>query len=310
VADDGRTYIRVHDGMPDHPKVETLSDRAFRLLVETWCWSSRHLTDGRVPANIWRRRGTPAARRELTDAGLVEDHGPEGVRMHDYLEHQRSKAEVEEITAARRAAQQKASVKGNHSRWHVGPKGRPSDECELCQNASDSGSQRDADGIGSGTPSGSLIGIGTDRDKEPRGDSRRRPADPDARTTPRRPRREHTAAAELDATAHSPSAFGLVQAWSETNPGLTSGKRRELGKAVDQLLAQGADPELIPAALDAAHDSRFRNPVGALPHAYDDVRRARNQPAGAQQMHPTDARIQALLQGSPGDLPPAIGGPT
>lgn len=309
MADDGRTYIRVHDGMPDHPKVETLSDRAFRLLVETWCWSSRYLTDGHVPANIWRRRGTPAARRELTAAGLVEDHGTDGVRMHDYLEHQRSKAEVEEIRANRRAAQQKASVKGNHSRWHVGPNGKPSDDCELCQKASQPGSHSDPNGIGSGTPSGSLIDTDIDRDtvKEPRGDSRRRPTEPDARTTPRRPR-EHATPAELDATATSPAGYHLVQAWAQTNPGLTTGKRRELGKAVDQLLAQGADPALIPAALDAAHHSRFRNPTGALPHAYDDVRRARTPTA--EPLHPTDARIQALLQGTPTDLPPAIGGPS
>lgn len=174
MADDGRTYIRVHDGMPDHPKVDALTDRAFRLLVETWCWCSRHLTDGRVPKATWSRRGTPATRRELVNAGLAEDQG-DGVQMHDYLEHQRSRAQVDEITAARRAAQQKASVAGNHRRWHEGPEGKPSADCPLCLGGSQSdpggspvGSDRDPqwDPIGSsdGTPSGSLIGI--DRDRE------------------------------------------------------------------------------------------------------------------------------------------------
>jgi hypothetical protein len=167
MGDDGRTYIRVHDGMPDHPKVETLSDRAFRLLVETWCWSSRHLTDGRVPRNIWLRRGTPKARRELVTAGLVEDLAGDGVQMHDYLEHQRSRADVEQLTAERRAKQEKASVKANHTRWHVGPKGRPSADCDLCQSSDRaSGSDSAADPALSArsdpdrSPSGSLIGRG------------------------------------------------------------------------------------------------------------------------------------------------------
>ena len=168
MGDDGRTYIRVHDGMPDHPKVETLSDRAFRLLVETWCWSSRHLTDGQVPKGIWQRRGTPRARRELIDAGLVEDLGTE-VQMHDYLEHQRSRADVAEIVAARKAA----SIKANHTRWHTGPKGKPDTDCPLCN-----GSESDPKGhpksdpatdsdSGSAGVSGSIpIDRGIDRDRD------------------------------------------------------------------------------------------------------------------------------------------------
>lgn len=165
MGDDGRTYIRVHDGMPDHPKVDALSDRAFRLLVESWCWCSRHLTDGHVPQATWARRGTPKARRELVDAGLVEDDGKAGVQMHDYLEHQRSRAVVEELSAARREAQQKASVKGNHNRWHVGEDGRPSPDCPLCK-GSQPDPTRDPSGIGSGTPSGSVRGIGRGRGRE------------------------------------------------------------------------------------------------------------------------------------------------
>jgi hypothetical protein len=299
VADDGRTYIRVHDGMPDHPKVETLSDRAFRLLIETWCWSARHLTDGRMPRAVWNRRATPKARRELVDAGLVIDHGPDGIEMHDYLQHQRSRAEVAEISANRRAA----SIKANHTRWHTGPKGKPDSACPLC-NGSESDPETESVNGSVSVP----IDRDTDRDtvKNSPGDSRRRPADSNTRR-PRRPR-EHTPPADLDATATSPVGYRLVQTWAQRNPGLTSGKRRDLGKAVDQLLAQGADPALIPAALDAAHHSRFRNPTGALPHAYDDVRRARTPTA--EPLHPTDARIQALLQGTPTDLPPAIGGPS
>lgn len=164
MADDGRTYIRVHDGMPDHPKVDALGDRAFRVLVESWCWCSRHLTDGRMPRATWSRRGTPAARRELVAAGLVEDLGGEGVRMHDYLDHQRSRAEVDEINAARRAASRKA----NHTRWHTGSKGKPDPECPHCNGAetdseSDARADRQSD---NGRTSGAFpIGKGRGRGK-------------------------------------------------------------------------------------------------------------------------------------------------
>lgn len=123
---DERTYIRVHDGMPDHPKIEALSDKAFRLLMERWCWCARHRTDGRVPMTVWAKAGSASARRELVRAGLVEEH-VEHVEMHDYLEHQRSAAEITDLLDKKR----RAGTLGNHKRWHV-PLGRLDLECPHC----------------------------------------------------------------------------------------------------------------------------------------------------------------------------------
>ena len=115
MADD-RTYIRVHDGMDDHPKIVGLSDGAFRLLMRAWSYCSRQLTDGQLPEAAWRDRGSAKARRELVDAGLAHlpdqtcDHDgcptppPKHVQMHDYLEHQRSAAEVAELKRKRAEA--------------------------------------------------------------------------------------------------------------------------------------------------------------------------------------------------------------
>jgi hypothetical protein len=94
VAED-RPFIRVHEGMPDHPKIEGLSDRAFRFLMETWCWCARHRNDGLIKASAWSKRGTPRLRRELIEAGLVEQHD-NGVEVHDFLDWQRSAAEIAE----------------------------------------------------------------------------------------------------------------------------------------------------------------------------------------------------------------------
>lgn len=106
MARDDRTYITVHDGMPEHPKVEALSDRAFRVLVDLWCWCSRHLNDGVIPEAVWlKRTGTSKVRKELL-AALVDVVDGEYV-MHDYLEHQRSRAQVEALKAKRAEAGRK-----------------------------------------------------------------------------------------------------------------------------------------------------------------------------------------------------------
>lgn len=101
---DARTYIRIHDGMPDHPKVDGLSDAAFRLLVTTWCWCSRHLTDGRIPAGSWSKRGDEESRAELLASGLADLLDDGAVWMHDYTDHQRTAEEVQRIKEARREA--------------------------------------------------------------------------------------------------------------------------------------------------------------------------------------------------------------
>lgn len=45
---EGRLFIKVHNGFPEHEKTGALSDRAFRNLIELWCYCSRNLTDGKV----------------------------------------------------------------------------------------------------------------------------------------------------------------------------------------------------------------------------------------------------------------------
>lgn len=97
---DNRAYITVHDGMPENPKIEPLSDAAFRLLIELWTYSNRNTTDGKVTAVRTKSRG-PKARKELVNGGLLEELDDGRYYCHDYLKHQKSKAEIEE--ASRRA---------------------------------------------------------------------------------------------------------------------------------------------------------------------------------------------------------------
>lgn len=124
---DDRLWIRLHDGMPDHPKIEGLSDKAFRLLISTWCWCSRNRTDGHVVVASWTKRGTPAARRELIAAGLVEDDLAGGVIVHDWDDWQRTAEQIEEFKQRKRDA----GAHGAHERWHV-KRGLRDPSCEYC----------------------------------------------------------------------------------------------------------------------------------------------------------------------------------
>lgn len=117
---DTRTFITVHDGMPEHHKIEALSDKAFRCLIDLWCWCSRNQSDGVVPEAVWKKRATPSVRRELL-RDLAEQDTEGNVRMHDYLEHQRSKAEIAALREKRSRAgslggKRSAEAKA-HDRW-------------------------------------------------------------------------------------------------------------------------------------------------------------------------------------------------
>lgn len=106
MASDPRLYITVHNGMPEHPKVVALSDKAFRGLVELWCYCSRNLTDGKVPAAVVSRTFPPKTLRELLAAGLIREDGT-SFEMHDYLEHQQSAQKVADLRERRREAGRK-----------------------------------------------------------------------------------------------------------------------------------------------------------------------------------------------------------
>lgn len=106
---DTRPFIKLHNGMPEHAKIAGLSDKAFRALVEAWCYCSRTLSDGAVPEGYLRRLAPPKVVNELVTAGLLE-RTADGVQMHDYLDHQQSREDVEALSEKRRAAGAKGGL--------------------------------------------------------------------------------------------------------------------------------------------------------------------------------------------------------
>lgn len=100
---DLRMFIRLHNGFPEHPKTVGLSDKAFRGLIELWCYCSRNLTDGEVKTSQISRIIPPKTVRELEAAGYLIK-GADSVQMHDYLEHQMSAESVADLREKRRRA--------------------------------------------------------------------------------------------------------------------------------------------------------------------------------------------------------------
>jgi hypothetical protein len=249
VADE-RTYIKVHDGMPDHWKIEALSDRAFRLLVETWCWCSRHLNNGRFPMSSWQRRGTPKARKEIEAIGLVEADGDGWVQMHDYLEHQRSAEQVEDIREKKR----RAAAQGNHKRWHE-DRSIVDPECGFCNPGSIAGassngshvrSQSDRTGNRKRSPEAEAEAEKIKDGGEDSGSSSHQPG---------RAKKRCDDLAALAGTAHSPTAHRLVQAYAASRSRRPPARvLAQLGPLVDELLEQEWPEDLIGHSLTAWGD--------------------------------------------------------
>jgi hypothetical protein len=101
------TFIKVNDHMDEHPKIEGLSDKAFRSLFRVWFWCSRTRSDGIVTPAAWKARAPGKIGRELIEAGLAHPREDGGVEMHDYLKHQRSREHIEALSAKRSAAGQR-----------------------------------------------------------------------------------------------------------------------------------------------------------------------------------------------------------
>lgn len=108
------TWIRIDDTMPDNPKIVAAGGAAAWLYTCSIAYSSRNLTDGFIPTGIANRltdfdnSAELAARLVATGLWKTVDGG---WQIHDYAEHQRTAAEVEEqrIEARERQARSRNS---------------------------------------------------------------------------------------------------------------------------------------------------------------------------------------------------------
>lgn len=98
-------YSRVYGSITWHAKALAAGDAALGVWVRLLGHCAQHLTDGRIPTAIAVAVGasSPGAIEALARVGLLEPVEG-GYQMHDYLDHNASKADIE---AARDAARER-----------------------------------------------------------------------------------------------------------------------------------------------------------------------------------------------------------
>jgi hypothetical protein len=112
-------WFKVEDVMTEHPKCVGLTPFAWTLWLHAMSYCSRNLTDGHIPQAMLPRlcaiKDADKAAAELVDAGMwhvTED----GWAVHDYLDHQRSRADVQadRADAAARKRRSRAMSRNGH----------------------------------------------------------------------------------------------------------------------------------------------------------------------------------------------------
>lgn len=119
------TWLKIDDGFAEHPKMDGLSDRSFRLHVAALCYSARNLTDGllspkaiRVLAAIVNATRINRNLDELVDAQIWIDNGDGSYSIYAYLEHNPPAEEVKKKRAEISEKRRDAGRKGAEARWN------------------------------------------------------------------------------------------------------------------------------------------------------------------------------------------------
>jgi hypothetical protein len=107
-------WFALDDGFDTHPKVRKAGNAAIGLFVRLGVHATKHLTEGHLDGVIVRDYGTPATVRKLVSVGMLHDAGhtcprcpqpvEDGFYIHDYLDYNKSRAQIE---AAREAARKR-----------------------------------------------------------------------------------------------------------------------------------------------------------------------------------------------------------
>ena len=160
------TWAKLDDRVADHLKIRRAGTDAAVLYLAAITWSARHTTDGKVPkdllGDVWRPLAesfdaTKAARR-LVDVGLWHDRG-DHFEIHDFLEYNPSKADLEAKREKEREKKRRQRAKGS-------PPGTTQGTPRTCPQGTTSGTER---GTTQPCPPGTALGtaLGTTRGTPP-----------------------------------------------------------------------------------------------------------------------------------------------
>ena len=170
---DDRLYARIALTFPEDPKILPLSDAAFRCLVEAICWSREHLTDGVLPKRLASARWSLDVLRELcanddTNSSLTECETH--YLIHDFVNHQDTRADVE----ARRERARAAGQRGGLAKAKR-PAKRPAKQAAskmLSKNVAETETETELVSTNSGSPNGLPPGRNKPPQTPPRGAGR------------------------------------------------------------------------------------------------------------------------------------------
>lgn len=284
----GDTYIKVNDALPEHRKIVAAGGDAAWLHVCALAYSSRNLTDGRIPAGVVPRlsdRKQPAKlAKKLTEVRLWHAAGHDCKRcpqpssdeyvIHDYLIHQRSAEHVEAIKKKRaEAGRQGGSKKATNAKQGA------SNLLDGCKD----------DVEANGTPEAEEV-LRTSQAETETEEPLPPPAGADAQgvdlvlvemdaSKPKKPRKARVS--KVDRTPLDDLADELTNGYWDRYASTTAHKWISVRQIILTALENGAARNDIARSLDAM--GRGRKPVTAniLTFTLGEVERAREQRAGS-----------------------------
>lgn len=118
------TWTKLDDNIYDHPKMVRAGEDATDLYVRALVYSNKHLTDGRIEAEVLsaltRKRNAAASAAALVRVGAWDAHPDGGWVIHDFHSFNPTADEVrakrEEISAKRSAAGRKGGLRSGEAR--------------------------------------------------------------------------------------------------------------------------------------------------------------------------------------------------
>ncbi|MFD3594390.1 hypothetical protein ACFWU5_16825 [Nocardia sp. NPDC058640] len=108
---DNRTFITLAVDMDRHPKFAALNDAQKWLIVKAIMHCREYLTDGQISLPVWKKMGTDRNRKAVLATGVCSVVAEQNcVIVHDYAEHNQTRAEVDAAKEKARSAGQKGGL--------------------------------------------------------------------------------------------------------------------------------------------------------------------------------------------------------
>lgn len=137
------TWTKLDDNIYDNPKMVKAGEEAADLYVRALVYCNKHLTDGRIEAEvlgaITRKRSAAKLAADLVRVGAWEVHPDGGWIVHDFHDHNPT---AEEVLAKRAELSAKRAEAGRRGGMRSGE--RRSNEAKSRQAASDESKQTEA----------------------------------------------------------------------------------------------------------------------------------------------------------------------